>query len=250
MRLLTSLLQKVRRNRTYYFDDHLRNEWNFYISVIRSGWTIIDAGANIGELTLLFSKFTGENGQVHAFEPSPNTFERLKTACEAGARFDNIKLNQVATSDTISTMMFHTYGEKYAAWNSFADIRLTRSEFEDLPEPEIIEVPTITLDAYCEEKAIEHIDLLKIDVEGAEWKTLNGARHLFEEGRIKHCVFEVGSQTTTIFGIRPDQFVDFFRSYHYDLRNITPSRRIFDYNPTTNTMNYGVIVATKRPGKN
>ena len=46
-----------------------RAEWIFYLEYLRDGMTIFDAGANVGELTLLFSRSNVTGGSVQAFEP-------------------------------------------------------------------------------------------------------------------------------------------------------------------------------------
>ena len=47
-----------------------RAERIFYLEYLREGMTVFDVGANVGELTLLFSRFVGASGSVHAFEPA------------------------------------------------------------------------------------------------------------------------------------------------------------------------------------
>lgn len=50
-------------------DDVERAEQSFYLSYLRENMVTFDVGANIGELSLLFSRFIGVSGEVHAFEP-------------------------------------------------------------------------------------------------------------------------------------------------------------------------------------
>ena len=51
---------------------------------VKSGWTVVDAGANIGYHTLFLSRAVGDGGTVYAFEPAPDNFAILE---------DNIKMN-------------------------------------------------------------------------------------------------------------------------------------------------------------
>ena len=48
-----------------------------YLQHIKKGDVVFDVGANIGYYTVLFSKITRENGEIHAFEPVPPTFQKL-----------------------------------------------------------------------------------------------------------------------------------------------------------------------------
>lgn len=47
-----------------------------------------------------------------------------------------------------------------------------------------VEVPVTTLDRFCAEHSLRHIDILKLDVQGAEYATLTGARRLLDEQAI------------------------------------------------------------------
>ena len=53
-------------------------EKRLYLSLIREGDVVFDLGANLGYFTLLFSDLVGRGGEVHAFEPVPPTFARLR----------------------------------------------------------------------------------------------------------------------------------------------------------------------------
>ena len=64
----TFLVRRRRPPASYH--DAERAEYTFYISYLRSGMVVFDVGANVGELTTLFSHFVTPAGSVHAFEPT------------------------------------------------------------------------------------------------------------------------------------------------------------------------------------
>ena len=72
---------------------------NFEImkKIIRKDWNIIDVGANIGLYSLLFARRTF--GQVYAFEPSDEVYQRLKINVKLNS-FNNIKINKKLVSDS------------------------------------------------------------------------------------------------------------------------------------------------------
>jgi tRNA A58 N-methylase Trm61 len=75
-----------------------KNEQILYIRYLQEGMTVFDVGANIGELSLLFSRFVGSSGQVHAFEASQSTFDKLSTVCKI-ANYPQITLNHLDVAD-------------------------------------------------------------------------------------------------------------------------------------------------------
>lgn len=82
-----------------------RAEQIFYLEFLQPGMTVFDVGANIGELTLLFSRFI-EDGKVHSFEATRRGFAQLMAVCEAAGR-SNVVLNQAAVTDKDGTVPFY-----------------------------------------------------------------------------------------------------------------------------------------------
>jgi FkbM family methyltransferase len=95
-----------------------RAEQIFYLEYLREGMTVFDVGANVGELTLLFSRFTA-GGAVHAFEPSRAAFEKLEAVCRAANR-QTVVLNNLALSDKNGFVRLHVYEDNYLSFNSQA----------------------------------------------------------------------------------------------------------------------------------
>ncbi|WP_027000189.1 FkbM family methyltransferase [Eisenibacter elegans] len=201
-----------------------KKEYLFYLNNINTGDIVFDVGANIGELTLYYTKLAGVAGQIHSFEPPPETFQKLQTLVGIIAA-DNVYLNNIAVSDKQGFIDFHLYEEAYASWNTSAIRPLEKYGIAVKPINSI-QVPSNTLDAYCEAHQITHIDLLKIDVEGAEINVLKGAERLFSEKSVKCCLFEFG-QTTHDMGYEAQDFIQFFKKHHYQIKNIHPEQISF-----------------------
>lgn len=133
--------------------------------------TVIDVGANEGQTVSAVAKaFPG--AVVHAFEPIAGTFEVLQRAF---SNDPNVRLNRLAVSSAAGTAQMRS-----AAYSPASHI---------VPDPPatgdgVVSVETVTLDAYCEQHGITHIDILKTDTEGHDVQVLQGARRLFAEGRI------------------------------------------------------------------
>ena len=202
-------------------------ELTFYIKCINEGDIILDVGANLGTITLLFSQFAGENGVVHAFEPTPSTFEKLSQNVFNMNR-KNIILNNLAVSDSVGEIIFNTYEDAYASWNTIANRPLEKYGI-NIQKPVPIKIPTTTIDEYCEINAIKKLDFVKIDVEGAELSVLKGAKGMFSSKKIKYCSFEFG-QTIFDMGNTVNEFIELIDSFKYKVYNVSKQQKIFPVN--------------------
>jgi FkbM family methyltransferase len=131
---------------------------------------VIDVGAHIGLYTLRAAREVGANGRVIAVEPDPQSFLILK---------DNIALNHLDNVIAINAALSDSSGQKpfYAATDP------SLSGFQLQPEARIRSVKTVrtmTLDELLLSLSINQVDWMKIDVEGAELKVLEGGRRFLE----------------------------------------------------------------------
>jgi FkbM family methyltransferase len=217
-----------------------RAERIFYLEYLREGMTVFDVGANVGELTLLFSRFIGD-ARVHAFEASSGVFKRLELICKAAERH-NVVLNHLALSDKSGSIRLHIYEEALSSFNTQATRPLKKYGLDFEPVG-VEETPAATLDEYCEREKIEQIDLLKIDVEGAELQVMKGARQMLMSKRIRCLTFEFG-QTTFDIGNRPIEIETFLKEMDYKIRNIIKGDSIFPGGESVETAQYSMHVAT------
>jgi FkbM family methyltransferase len=183
-------------------------EKRLYISILRKGDVVIDAGANVGYFTMLFSDLVGASGWVHAFEPVPATFSLLSKNLQRFPHYTNVSLNCAALGDGDrktkiflpngdhgqAALVYHRDGSWRNAKVAPIDIEMTR------------------LDRYAQ--GLDKIDLLKCDVEGAELLVLRGAESILRRFRPK-VFLEVNERWTGSFGWSPKDVIDFLRSVGY-----------------------------------
>ncbi len=213
----------------------------FYLKYLREGMTVFDVGANVGELTLIFSRFVGESGRIHAFEASNTTFARLKTICDAAEK-RNVVLNHLALSDKNGVIKLNVYEDAYSSFNSQA-LRPLKDYGLDLEPVAVEETPAMTIDAYCEKNEIEQIDLLKIDVEGAEFQVLKGARKMLAAKRVACLTFEFGL-TTFDMGNLPEDIEKILAEMDYKIRNLIKGEPLFPGRESVETARYAMHIAT------
>jgi FkbM family methyltransferase len=148
--------------------------------LIAPGAVCVDAGASIGFHTLWLAALAGPAGAVHAFEPSPPAFERLR---EATAGLARVRINRMALGDEEgSSTLIVAPGDS---------MHSTTRTVGALPTGERVTVPTTSLDTYAKQVALEHIDVLKVDVEGAEALVFRGAARLLMRRAIGAILAEV-----------------------------------------------------------
>lgn len=211
----------------------------FYSQYVCQGMIVFDIGANVGKLTIDFSYLVGDNGVVHAFEPSAETYERLEETIVLEKR-KNVVLNRCALGYKTGVAKFHVYDADHSTLNSFALRPLKKYGIDAISSVEDVFVNTV--DKYCQNHEIEHIDLLKIDVEGAELEVLRGADKMLNEKRVRCCIFEFG-QTIFDMGATPQDVRSFLKEKGYQLRNLIEGDPVFPGGEDVTTAQYSMHIA-------
>ena len=148
---------------------------------------VVDGGASIGDvsekLSLLFPK-----SKIYTFEPYPPFLEKLYAKAKNN---EKIIVEPYALGKTTEKKLFNV--NRSEGTNSLLESREDAGKLYGslLVQDETIEVNTKTLELWSKEKNIQTIDILKLDLQGGELDALNGARELFEFGKIKVVLCEV-----------------------------------------------------------
>jgi FkbM family methyltransferase len=137
---------------------------------------VFDVGANVGLWTLGAVRNL-RDVQVHAFEPIPATFERL---CRQVESHTNVVPNNVALADRTMDQL-----EMWVPTN-FAEASAVRPEVGSGSTL----VKATTGDLYMHQHGIDHIDILKLDVEGLEWEVLAGFAESLQARTVEVLQFE------------------------------------------------------------
>lgn len=141
---------------------------------------IFDVGANVGQSVDRF-KLTFPESSIYSFEPSPTTFEKLRTHCE---KLMGVKIwNQgVGSCDTIQAFEEN----ECSVMSSF----LKPSEFCWGKVLKSTDVQVVTLDTFTRDHNIEFIHILKSDTQGYDFEVFKGASRLIMENKIGLIYFE------------------------------------------------------------
>jgi len=137
-------------------------EMRFLLSRLRPGQTFVDVGSHIGYVALPVARVLGRDGRVFCFEPTPDTFDRLRANVERN-RLTNVTLVPAAAADRDGEAIL-ACSDDSVMWNSLA-----RGGARG------VQVATRSIDSVLSEAGWPEVAALKIDAEGAEWEVLSGA---------------------------------------------------------------------------
>lgn len=138
--------------------------------LLRHGDCALDVGANIGGVAIAMSRMVGLSGTVHAFEANPKTLARLRIDLAANNAGNVTVVPKAAWSSSGKSISFYCDNSYYAAASS------VHRRDESWQE---VRVPTVSLDDYCRANRLIP-KAIKLDVEGAEFDVLQGARSVLD----------------------------------------------------------------------
>lgn len=140
--------------------------------VIKPGSTVIDVGANVGQMTLEAAELTGPSGKVIAIEPAPGNYRILQLHITGNQFTDRVSALQAACgSKHGGEIILNIYGnETNSVGSGHNTVNLKNHEEGITP----LRVPLVSIDGLCQEKQIVP-QVIKIDVEGAELEVIRGA---------------------------------------------------------------------------
>jgi FkbM family methyltransferase len=168
-RVLRKVLpQRIFRRYVGRHEDESMRKWRRMAAHVPAGKAVLDIGAFEGEYALA-ARAVNPDVAVYAFEPNPETATALRHACEEHA----IDVVAAAVSDQPGVVSLASRSAESAIVDADESAALG---------DEIVTVPAISLDDWLSEHAVVP-DLIKIDVEGAEVRTLNGAARSLAEHR-------------------------------------------------------------------
>jgi FkbM family methyltransferase len=192
-----------------------------YASVVahrpQAGSVVVDVGANIGVFSLWAAKLIGSSGRLIAIEPNPVSFAHLQRSLRSlTIPVDSLS---VACGETETNAVLH--------FESGFTVSSSLEPFAEADQSASVQVRR--LDRILEELGIDHVDMLKIDVEGAEEAVLRGADRILPatdriavettDGEIganirsllTECGFEIVAEEVDHWGVPGLQLIGFRR---------------------------------------
>ncbi len=186
------------------------NEFFFLDRFLRPGMAVLDVGAHEGLYTLFAAKRMQPGGEVWALEPSAREFSRLQRNLQIN-RVTNVRAFQVAAGDENGAGELLVAADEHSGHNT-----LGAFAYSGVKEAARQSVNLRRLDDLCEALGITHLDLIKLDTEGAELRVLRGADSILRAFR-PVVLFEILREALHHQGSSPEELMDHFHSLGYRL---------------------------------
>ena len=183
------------------------------LSVLKVGDTFFDIGGHFGQYTVAAGRKVGETGKVHTFEPGQVQDQYLRKNIAING-LKNVTVANVALSDQPGELALHV--------PSFDDIGKSQL-VEPAQDREAARVSVTTLDAYCADNAIERIDVMKIDVEGAEFGVFKGAARIMRDFPPKAIFYESVDVLCEAFNHTPEEMHRYLEAAGYTIHTVEKS---------------------------
>jgi FkbM family methyltransferase len=170
----------------------------------RTSGLLVDVGANYGYFALLWAAANSSN-RVIAFEASPRNVPGLRRNVEENRFADRIRVEACAASQHAGEIAFDLGPAQQTGWGGAAASHGVNT----------VRVPAVRLDDVLADEA--RIDVLKIDVEGAEAWVLAGADRLLREQRVRQIYFETNKPRLSALGLEIDASEKILRAAGYEI---------------------------------
>lgn len=168
----------------------------------RRGGLFVDVGANIGYFTLLWLAGNPANRAI-CVEASPRNIGMLRRNLELNDFSSRAEVYEVAAGAEPGVMSFDPGPEEQTGWGGFSEFRNSRS----------FDVSVRTLDSLLAKET--HVDLMKIDIEGADTLALRGAEKLLRRKAISEVWYEQFEPRMKSLGIARGEAQAFLGEHGY-----------------------------------
>lgn len=183
--------------------------------IVRPGDTCLDIGANVGYFSVLMSALAGDKGRTIAFEPIPAIAKLLRLT--AGVNGPGFQVAELALSAKEGILQLQIPEESFGG----ASI-IKRTDSLIVPKT-LIDVRTITLDNYLKEQDIKKVDIIKMDVEGAEPFVFEGMEQTIANNPNLQIIIEY----SPFLYEEPRRFTEYLFS-NFDIRRIKDVEQVED----------------------
>jgi FkbM family methyltransferase len=181
--------------------------------VVGPGMTVLDVGAHVGYYARHCARLVGTEGRVIAFEPHPRTFSVLSTNVGTLANVTPVQMalaEAEGTAELYDYLMMSASGSLHydPAMRDFQKAQLSVTDIapriaEDFPVQKYT-VRTVAIDDYLAENGIERVDVVKMDIEGAEVGALRGMTRTIQNSDRLALVVEYNPHALEAFGLDPE----------------------------------------------
>jgi FkbM family methyltransferase len=200
----------------------LDGEWEpemtaFIREQLRPNGTFVDVGANLGYYSILAGFGVGWSGRVYSFEPNPRLFDLLVRNVSANWMKSFVTPEPLAVYEDARTTDFFV-SRHFAGNSTLASLDVVETELDTISK---ISVQTVSLDEYFADYR-DPIDVIKIDIEGAELFAFRGMRELLKRNPNVAVVCEWSQNQMKAQDSDPAELLEEFRRHDFKIYRIEP----------------------------
>ncbi len=195
----------------HYLGDYEPLECDYIRSTLPRGGTFVDVGANVGWHTLPAARHIGREGRVYAFEPIPSNAASLRR---------NIELNGLPNVIVETRALSDRPGPRAMAMESPHSSNASMAP--PGPDSPCFEVECVRFDDYVRSRGIGRIDLIKLDIEGAETAALRGMTGLLDRDDAPAILCELNPTMLDIMGSSCEELLTLMGGLGYRPHRLAP----------------------------
>lgn len=210
------LLSEHMQRRIFWMGCYSQDIAQLLNQLIKPGMVILDVGANIGEITLLTAQRVGPEGRVFSFEPMDGISRKLEWHAKIN-QLHQISIQKIALGDRIA--------DNIPIYLSCGQV--VEDEHDGLGslyggeqgQNPVQHIAMTTLDEWQSKQHLERIDLIKIDIEGAELACLKGAKKSIQKYKPK-IIIEIQDFSSARAGYKSSDILAFLSELNYVFHHI------------------------------
>jgi len=203
-------LEEYQMKQIFFYDFYEKNTIRHLLKLISKlktkRVTCIDVGGNIGFYTLTLDKaLTNIEHKIHCFEPNPSTIEYLEKNLLDNPT-TNVQIIPMGLSNKEGTFTLR-YNLKNTGTASF---------YRTNSDGKSVEINVTTLDKYCTEKGIDNVDIIKVDIEGAELDFLKGSASIINKSKNVIIIMEIVEENCLSAGYTSKDLFEYVVNLGFD----------------------------------
>ena len=188
-----------------------KSETAFLKRTFFPGMVFLDIGANVGYYTALAGHAAGNTGRVLALEPDPESYRYLTQTIQVN-QFSNATPFQMAASDQVGSAQLHISD------SNRGDNRLYANELAS----DVVTVNTTTIDLLLLQNGITSVDVIKMDVQGAEGRVLRGMKDTLAQSKPVTLLTEFWPDGLRRAGTEPQEFLHTLEKLGFHIHELQP----------------------------
>ncbi|MEL6122930.1 MAG: FkbM family methyltransferase [Bacteroidota bacterium] len=205
--------------------------WELEISqlferLVHPGNVVLDLGANFGYFSLVAGAKIGDNGRIFAIEANPELIPVLTQNCMLNGLQGRMTVANFVVSDDRPPMRLKLFKD-YMGNSAMEDIEVdSHNEFSAY-----VSVANTTVDSYCEQQQIDRVNIVKMDIEGAEFRAIRGMQSCL--ARNKDHIKILMEYAPQRYGVENEAFIKYltnFFSHIYEVHSNGSYGRLESWN--------------------